>query len=154
MSAGGADKVRSLSLTVTLKELDTGELMSSLSVAVHVTCVVPMANVDPEAGSQVTGTVSPPSSVAVGGVNVTAAPSWLVESTVMSAGGADKVRSLSLTVTLKELDTGELMSSLSVAVHVTCVVPMANVDPEAGSQVTGTVSPPSSVAVGGVNVTA
>src|SRR5579862_6435609 len=57
-------------LTTTWKFALTGLLVSSLSVAVQVTVVVPMAKVLPEAGVQDTAGpgLSPLSSVAVGGV--------------------------------------------------------------------------------------
>jgi len=57
-------------LTVTVKLWLTELGVSSLSLAVQVTVVVPMANVLPEAGVQLTvgPGLSPLSSVAVGGV--------------------------------------------------------------------------------------
>jgi hypothetical protein len=69
---------KSASLTVTEKLECTGLLASSLSVAVQVTVVTPTGNVEPEAWSQTTVGVSPDSSVAVGALNVTAAPAPLV----------------------------------------------------------------------------
>src|SRR5439155_20123473 len=57
-------------LTVTVKLALTGLFVSSLSLALHVTLVVPMAKVAPEAGVQLTvgAGLSPLSSTAVGGV--------------------------------------------------------------------------------------
>lgn len=55
-------------LTWTVNELCTGLFASSPSVAVHVTAVTPIGNVEPVAGLQLTGGVSPLSSVAVGGL--------------------------------------------------------------------------------------
>src|SRR5579871_2992497 len=53
-------------LTVTVKGVVTGLLVSSLSLAVQVTVVVPTGKVEPDAGLQPTVGVSPPSSLAVG----------------------------------------------------------------------------------------
>jgi hypothetical protein len=53
-------------VTVTANVAVTGLFKSSVSVAVQVTVVVPMANVVPDAGAQTTSGVSPPSSLAVG----------------------------------------------------------------------------------------
>ena len=57
-------------MTVTLKLWLTVLGVSSASLAVQVTVVVPMANVEPEAGAQLTvaAGLSPASSTAVGAV--------------------------------------------------------------------------------------
>ena len=44
----------------------------------QITVVVPIANVDPDAGVQITGTLAPYSSVAVGAVQDSVAPAALV----------------------------------------------------------------------------
>jgi hypothetical protein len=62
----GQAPITGLSLIVTLKEHD--ELPQEL-VAVHVTAVVPVANVEPDAGTHVTVAAGVP--VEVGVVNVT-----------------------------------------------------------------------------------
>jgi hypothetical protein len=54
--------------TVTVNVALTGLLASSQSVAVQVTVVVPIGKTEPEAGAQLTAGVSPPSSLALGGV--------------------------------------------------------------------------------------
>ena len=86
--------------TVTLKLVETEDGVSSASVAVHVTFVVPIENVEPDGWSHVTDGVSLPSSVAVGGVYVTVAPEELVAGVLMSAGGDPMARSVSATVSL------------------------------------------------------
>jgi len=66
MLAGIPLSARSVSLTVTVKVWLTVLGESSLSLAVQVTVVVPMAKVDPEAGEQLAVGLSPASSAAVG----------------------------------------------------------------------------------------
>src|SRR5260370_19369086 len=62
--------------------------VSSASVAVHVTVVAPMANVDPEAGAHATvaAGLSPASSTALGAASVTTAPLGLLALVVMLGG--------------------------------------------------------------------
>jgi len=123
---------------------------SSASVAVHVTVVVPMAKVEPEAGAQpiVAAELSPASSIAVGSAYVTAAPLGLVALVVMLADPPVIARSVSSTVMVKLWLTVLGASSPSVAVHVTVLVPMAKVEPDAGAQlaVAAGLSPASSTA--------
>jgi hypothetical protein len=73
-------------------------------------------------------------SVAVA-VNVTNAPEGPVASTVEVAGTATIGAVVSATVTLKDADP--VLPPMSVALHVTDVVPRGNVDPEAGMQLVG-----------------
>ena len=70
----------------------------------QITVVVPIANVDPDDGVQVTGTLAPYSSVAVGAVQVTAAPDVPAAVATMSAGIPMTVGRVvpALTVTLKD----------------------------------------------------
>ncbi len=70
MSAGTPASPRSVSSTVTVKLWLTVFGVSSASVAVHVTVVAPIANVEPDAGVQPTVAtgLSPASSTAVGDV--------------------------------------------------------------------------------------
>ena len=64
-------------------------------------------------------------------MNVTTAPAALVAGVVMSAGGVN-VGALLVTVTVN--DPLAVAPAASVTVHVTCcVVPIANVEPDAGS---------------------
>src|SRR5258708_1846639 len=73
-------------LTVTVKLWLTELGVSSLSLTVQVTVVVPMARVLPEAGVQFTGGSGLSSSTTVGGVEVTVAPFGLVAFTVRLVG--------------------------------------------------------------------
>jgi hypothetical protein len=107
-------------------------------VAVHVTVVVPVANVEPDNGEQPT-VVPPP--VAVGSVHVA---TWLLHR-VTSAGQAP-ITGVSLIVTVK---VHVELPHVLVAVHVTVVVPVANVEPDEGEQATVGVGVP--VAVGSVH---
>ena len=52
----------------------------------QITVVVPIANVDPDAGVQVTGTLAPYSSVAVGAVQDSVDPDALVAVAIMLEG--------------------------------------------------------------------
>src|SRR5581483_1112253 len=138
---------RSASPTLTVNEADTLDGVSSGSVAVQVTVVVPTRNVEPEAWSHTTGGSGVSSSTAVGGVKATTAPAAPVAAVVMSDGTPASPRSVSLTVTVNEVDAVDGVSSASVAVHVTVVVPMANAEPDGWSHTTAT-GPSSSPAVG------
>jgi len=73
--------------------------VSSPSVTLHETVVVPTANIDPDARLQVTGGEVASSSIADGGVKLTAAPDDSVATAEMSAGTAVRARSVSFTVT-------------------------------------------------------
>src|SRR5438046_1487014 len=88
MSAGTPARARSLSVTVIRKLALTVLVASSGSVTVHVTVVVPIGKVDPEAGLHVCAGRSPASSSVIAiDPNVTTAPAGLVAATVLSAGG-------------------------------------------------------------------
>src|SRR5262245_30421324 len=118
-------------VTLTLNDADA-ELLCA-SVAVQLTVVSPMGNVDPEAGAQFTATDPSTRSLAVGFEYVTSAPDADVASTEMSAGTpAMDGGVVSWTVILKDL-LAELPCE-SVALHSTVVCPIANVEPEAGAQ--------------------
>jgi hypothetical protein len=109
-------------------------------VAVHVTVVAPAANVEPVAGEQLTTGDGAP--VAVGFVHV--ATELHCE---MSEGHAP-ITGLSLIVTLNvHVDVPQVL----VALHVTNVVPVANVEPDAGEHATVGAGAP--VAVGSVQLT-
>src|ERR1700730_7560867 len=98
MLAGMPLKARSVSSTVTLNVWLTALGVSSASVAVHVTVVVPMGNVEPDAGEQATvaAGLSPASSTAEGIVYLTTAPFGLVALIVMSVGTPLRARSVSV----------------------------------------------------------
>ena len=72
-----------VSCTVTVN--DFAEVLPAASLAVHVTVVAPIGNVEPEAGVHVGPLVTPTLSVAVT-VNVTRAPEALVACTVIGDG--------------------------------------------------------------------
>src|SRR3989442_7190471 len=105
------------------------ELLPLASVAVHTTLVVPLAKLDPEAGRHRT---EPPGQLSV---NENAKLTLLAQQpgavlTVMLPGQLGTGRSMSVTVTVKV--QFELLPLASVAVHTTLVVPLANLEPEAG----------------------
>jgi hypothetical protein len=136
-----------VSLTVTVNE-QLDELPDG-SVAVHVTVVVPTANVDPLAGTHtvVTGAQL---SVTVG-ANVTTAPHTPVSLLcAMLAGHVITGAVVSVTVIVNVHE--DEFADASVTVHVTVVTPTLNVDPDAGVQV-GTPTPAQlSVTVGADHV--
>ena len=148
MFAGHATVGACVSLMVTVNVHDP--VFAEASVAVHVTVVTPIGNVDPDAGTHTT--VAPGQlSTAAGVVKVATPEHWpAVFGCVMFAGHVTVGACVSLTVTVKE--HVEFGGTEFAAVHVTVVVPITNVDPEAGTHVTvGTGHP---VAVGVANVTA
>lgn len=122
-------------------------MLPDVSIAVHVTVVVPTAKLDPEAGLQFT--VCPGQlSLLLGVANVTVAepdPAGF-SSTVMFAGQAPIVGGcVSLTVTVKlQLASGDTPFD---AVHVTSVEPFGKAEPEGGVQVTVGVGHPLAVGV-------
>lgn len=107
--------------------------------AEQVTVVVPEGNEDPEGGMQVTVPAGVPL-VAVGSVQV----AMFVLQRSMSAGQA-LICGVSLIVTL---NAQKLLPHELVAVHVTVDVPVGNVDPEAGTQVTVAAGVPEAGGVG------
>jgi hypothetical protein len=118
-----------------------------VSIAVHVTVVVPTAKLDPEAGLQFT--VCPGQlSLLLGAVYVTVAepdPAGF-SSVVIFDGQAPIVGScVSLTVTVKlHLESGDTPLA---AVHVTIVGPFGKAEPEGGMHVTVGVGHPLAVGV-------
>nr|WP_238145304.1 hypothetical protein [Antricoccus suffuscus] len=137
ISAGRA-RLGGVESTTVTEKLSFAEFPAA-SLAVHDTVVVPRANVDPEVGAQATTGLGSTSSVAVA-VKVTGAPSAPVASTTTSAGNCNTggVVSTIVTVTAKVPDAK--FPAASVAVHDTGVVPIGNVDPDAGEQL-GTTTP-------------
>jgi hypothetical protein len=124
------------------------------SVALQVTVVVVIPNVDPEAGEHDAAIAPSTASLALTGPKLTAAPPGPVASTPpMFEGGVMTGAVVSVIVTLKEPELE--LPCASVAVHVTVVLPKPNVEPEAGEQFGVTVPSTLSVALGlGENVTA
>src|ERR1044071_9834957 len=130
---------RSVSLTVTVKV--QFELLPLASVAVHTTLVVPLAKLEPEAG---THRIEPPGqlSVSVARKLTLLAHCPGAVPTVIGPGQPGTGRSVSLTVTVKvQL---EVLPLASVAVQVTVLVPLAKLDPEAG---THRIEPPGQLSV-------
>src|SRR6266849_8461308 len=117
--------VHALDVTVTVKlQLS---LLPEASVAIHFTEVLPIGNVEPEAGAQLTVMVPGQLSLTVGAGYVTTAPLGDVADTVMFGGHVMTGGVLSMTVTVNE--QVEVLFELSVAVYVTVVVPLGNVAP-------------------------
>src|SRR5438034_1272048 len=129
MLAGRVNAGAVVSRTVTLNELRPA--FPRVSVAVHCTVVVPSANVDPEAGAQVTVRLPSTTSVAVA-VNVTAAPEAAVASAMMSSGTVTTGPNVSTTVMVK-LPVVVSFSTL-VAVQLTVVVPNPKRAPDPAEQ--------------------
>src|SRR6266850_5684233 len=111
-----------VSTTVTVKVLLA--MFACVSVAVHVTVVVPSAKIDPLAGVQPAATAPSRMSAAVA-TNVSGAPAALSASIVAFAGTVTTGAVVSRTVTVKLFVP--VFAWLSVATHVTVVVPAGNV---------------------------
>ena len=103
-------------------------LSFALSVAVHVTGVLPIGKVSPDVASHVTLTFGSHVSVAVGIANETGAPAALVLSTDISAGqlGVGDV----VSSTIIENEHSDSLPAGSVVVQFTGVVPIENVPPD------------------------
>jgi hypothetical protein len=144
-SIGGRDWV-----TVTVNVFVV--VLPRLSVALQFTVVVPIANVAPDPGVHVTA-IGPSSGSVADAVYVTTAPPGIVAGTAMSAGTVTVGAAPGSTVTVN--DVLPETPSCAVAVQLTVVGPIGKVEPDAGVQVTGSVTPPptGSVAVGNVYVT-
>jgi hypothetical protein len=115
-----------VSRTTTSKE--ALEVRPSLSFAVQVICVVPMANVEPDAGVHV-GVMEPSQRSVAVALKVTGAPFGPVTCAVM-VDGTVSVGAVSLTLT--EKDVVAECPHVSLAVQVTGVAPTGNVEPETG----------------------
>ena len=138
-----------MSTTVTVNEAVAG--LPDASVAEHSTVVVPSANTKPEAGTQLTVTTGSTLSTTEAAY-VTVAPVTPVASATMSAGTVITGSVVSTTVTVNEAVAG--LPAESVAEQLTVVVPIANVEPEGGGQVTGTTPSTLSTAEAAAYVTA
>ena len=131
-------------LSVTVTKNEPVPVLPLVSDAEQFTVVVPIGNVEPEAGVHVTGREPSTKSDAVA-VNVTTRPAELVASNVILAGSESVGAVVSLTVMVKDPDP--VLLAASVAEQFTVVVVIPNVEPEAGMHVTGTVPSTLSVAV-------
>ena len=140
-------------LTVTENEVWVA-LSPARFTALQPTVVTPIGNVEPDINPPVDAQVTAPDpsakSVAVGVVHDSTAPAELVAVAVMPVGVPTITGAASFIVTVNVVDA--VFSYGSVAVQVTVVVPIANVEPDVGEQDTGTDAPYSSVAVGAVYV--
>jgi hypothetical protein len=114
------------------------------SVALQVTFVVPIGNVEPEAGLHVRDGAGSTVSLALVEKVTTAPPGSLV-STEMSPGTVSVGGVVSRTLIVKE--PGDVLPAQSVAVQLTVVVPRGNVDPDGGVQPTEGLGSRLSVAV-------
>ena len=132
-----------MSATDTVNEPDA--VAPRESVTVQPTVVVPSGKVEPDGGTQ-TAAIGPSSRSSPEAVNVTTAPAAFVAGKEMLPGGV-KVGALLVTVTVND-DRGETLPVASFAVHVTGVVPIGNVDPDAGVHDTVGAASTRSVAVG------
>jgi hypothetical protein len=145
MFAGTFEITGATSVTVTVNDPDA--VPPSASVAVQLTVVVAIANVDPDAGVHVNdASVVPDGGVAVA-LYVTTAPALLVAATVMFAGRL-RVGGLMLDVTVTVNDFVVVLAAASVAEQSTVVVAIGNVDPDAGVHVTVRALPCESFALG------
>lgn len=103
-----------------------------VSVAVHVTCVVPTGKRLPEGGLQTTGR-SPSTTSYADAVKVTTAPFASMVSTLMSGGTVTTGGVVSRILTSKSRSS---CSAWYVAPHPTVVRPSGNIEPDGGAQVT------------------
>src|SRR5262245_1483490 len=148
MLAGTVTTGGVVSRTLTLNEPLV--LFPALSVAVQVTTVVPRPNVVPEAGVQ-TGVIEPSTMSVAVAVNVTLAPAELIASAVIVAGTTNTGSVVSRIYTLKWLVA--VLPRVSLDEQMTWVVPMPNVLPDSGRQLTDRTPSTRSDAVGSVYVT-
>src|SRR5947207_2425800 len=129
--------VMSMRVSVTVNEACC--VLPCVSVAEHVTGVVPRGKLAPDAGVQVTGRTPSRLSFADGGVKATALPvgnsvvSLMAPGTPLSTGF---VWSTSVTTTSKPAEA--MLPCASIAAQVTCVVPTGNGSPECFVQLTAT----------------
>ena len=103
---------------------------------------------DPDAGAQLTVGAASHASVAVGVTYATIAPVALVQSTAMFAGQVTAGPVTSRTVTVNVHVVALTGVAWSRAVQVTVVAPIANVEPDAGAQLTVGAGSQASVALG------
>src|SRR4051812_28407894 len=134
-SPTGSSKMAPSRRSVTATENEALEWLPLASVAVHVTVVVPTANVEPEAGAQPTHGEPSTTSRAEGAPNVTTAPPASAVTTDRSDGIPDSEGAVvSRTVTAK--DPEAVAPALSIAEHEMVVDPSGRTAPGAGRHVT------------------
>src|SRR5690348_5192437 len=133
MSSGTLTTGGVVSWTVTVKV--AVPVLSLSSLALHVTVVVPIGKLVPDARLQAVGTVPLTRSVAVAAANVAAAPFGPVASTVTGPGTVTTGGVVSCTRTLK-LAVATCFVSGSVAAQTTLVVPSFSTLPSGGTQTT------------------
>ena len=114
------------------------------STDVQFTVVVPIEKIDPDVFEQATDVLPSTRSIA-DTAKLTGAPANVVAGVVMFAGTVSAGGVVSPTVTVNEPDAG--LPWRSIAVQVTVVAPIGNVDPDAGAHVTGSAPSTLSVAV-------
>jgi hypothetical protein len=128
-------------------------LLPDVSVAVQVTVLVPSGKTEPEGGLQTTVTPGQLSVTAgAGKVTTTLVSDGLLVTAVIADGQVIFGASLSRTVTVNW--HCDLLPEASLAVQVTVVTPLLNLDPEAGEQTTVGLGVQLSEAIGAGNVTA
>jgi len=132
-AGGGAGR----GATVTVNE--ALPVLPALSVAVHLTVVEPTANVLPLAGVHV-GVIAPSTASRAVTVYATVAPAADVAVNDMAEGAVRTGAVVSGAVTVTVNEARPVLPALSVAVHLTVVVPTANALPLAGSHV-GAIAP-------------
>lgn len=120
--------VSGIDATITLKIVGVA-LLPAVSLAAHVTVVVPTEKFEPGGGTHVAMPADSTSSDVAGGLYETMTPEVDVACALTSSCGAIMGDVLSATTTLNVI-VGALLPALSVAEHVTTVVPTANVVPD------------------------
>lgn len=114
-------------------------------MAVQLTIVLPSGKVEPDGGAD-TGVMEPSTESAAEAVYETGAPPGPVASAVMSAGKVSTGSVVSWTITSKVPKV--VLPVASCEVQETVSVPIENVDPDGGVQLTGRGPSTRSVAVG------
>src|SRR5262245_3569660 len=121
--------------------------LPAASFAVHVTSVSPSGNKEPEAGAHVTASVPSTLSVAVGAAHETAAPLGPTASLTIVPGVFAMIGPVVSTTLTVNPDVA-MLPAWSVAEQFTGVLPSGNWLPDAGAQLTGSVTSTMSPAVG------
>ena len=145
ISAGSVSAGAVVSWTVMME--DAEPTLPAASVALHITVVVPKGKVEPELGEQIA--VTEPLTMSVADAkNVATAPLGPVASRVSGNPENVTVGGVVSTIVILKLVVA-LLPEKSVAEQETSVVPSANVEPEAGEQLTAGEGSTKSLTVGG-----
>lgn len=144
MLAGGVTTGGWVSPLITVIVKLAAEELPCASMDVHFTVVVPIGKAEPEAGVQMTGTAPSTISVALA-ANTATAPEELVAVSVRFVG-ADRIGGVVSRTTIVKLPDEEF-PCVSEEEQLAVVVPMANVEPDAGAHTTGRVPSTMSVAL-------